>query len=218
MTRPSSWFLSQLAHDLRSPLNVIGSTLAELGQDDKLTAADRLQVVTLCQRAVRRLILLSDRLSMAARLEQPIETALAPVDLAKLTRDTLEQFVATQLRRRIQVVSAFPESQVKVHADASLVAMLLLELLTNANRYARQLVRVELKVAESATVTIDDDGEGFKEDPAALFEPFAERTSRTGLGMGLWIAKSLAVANHGTLTIERLSVGTRQQLTFPIQK
>jgi signal transduction histidine kinase len=219
MTRPASRFLSQLAHDLRSPLNVIGSSLTELSQEAGLTTADRAQIITLSQRAVSRLISLSDRLFLASRLEQPFEMALQPMDLVKITRDTLEQFVPGQLRRRIEVITAFPETPVPVRADASLLATLLLELLTNANRFARRQLRIEVSLGESAVVNIDDDGQGVNQDErAVLFEPFAERRNRTGMGMGLWLARSLAELHQGTLTLEQRSPGTRQQLTLPIQK
>ncbi|MHB8873763.1 MAG: sensor histidine kinase [Myxococcaceae bacterium] len=217
MTRPSSRVLSQLAHDLRSPLNVIGGTLTELSSEGVLTAAERAQIVALSQRAVERLLSLSNRLALAASLEHPVEPALAPLDLVQLTRDTLEKFVPGQLRRRVEVVTAFPATAVLVRADSSLLTALLLELLSNANRFARRKLHVAVSMGESAVVTVEDDGEGVPEDErAVLFEPFAERRSRTGLGMGLWLARSLAGQHGGTLTVDFLAPGTRQQLTLPI--
>ena len=220
MSRPSSRFLSQLAHDLRSPLNVIGSTLTELSSDTGvLTAADRQQVLTLSGRAVSRMIALCDRLSLASRLEQSFELVVVPVDLVQLTRSTLEHFIPGQLRKRIEVITAFPEAPVPVLADVTLLTTLLLELLANANRFARRILRVEVSVAETAVVSIEDDGEGVKEDERTLlFEPFAERRSRTGLGMGLWLAKRLAQLHHGDLTLAHLVVGTGQELTLPVAK
>lgn len=217
MSRPSSRVLSQLAHDLRSPLNVIGSSLTELSQERGLTAADRAELLALSQRAVKRLLSLSDRLSLAASLEKPLEPKLAPMDLVKVTRETLEQFVAANARRRVEVVTVFPSAPVSVHADGSLVVALLLELFSNANRFAHRQLRVEIATGAGAVVNVDDDGEGLKEDErAVLFEPFAERRSRAGLGMGLWLARSLAELHQGTLTVVALSPGTRQQLTLPL--
>jgi signal transduction histidine kinase len=166
---------------------------------------------------VKRLLGLSDRLELAARLDQPLELTLQPVDLTRLTRETLESFVPGNLRRRVEVVTAFPSEGATMLADATLLPRLLLELLSNANRFARRLLRVEVTLGESAMVRVEDDGEGVKEDEQALlFEPFAERRSHTGLGMGLWLAKRLAELHRGTLIVERLPVGTRQQLTLPI--
>lgn len=218
MSRPSARFLSQLAHDLRSPLNVIGSTLNELSLETGLTPADRAQIVSLSQRAVGRLVTLSDRLALASRLEHPLEVTRSSLDLVKLTRDTLALFLQGQLRRRIQVVTVFPETPVPVSADSSLLTTLLLELLTNANRFSHRQFRVEVALGKCASLVVEDDGEGVPEDERALlFEPFGERRSRTGLGMGLWLAKRLAELHLGTLSVEHLSPGTRQILTLPIQ-
>jgi len=217
MKHPSSRFLSQLAHDLRSPLNVIGSTLTELSTAPEL-GADREQIVTLAQRAVERLLTLSDRLALAARLETPFEVALEPLDLATFTRDTLAQFVPAHLRKRVEVVTAFPATPVPVAANGPLLTALLLELLSNANRFARRQFRVEVSLGQAAEVTLDDDGDGVKKDEReVLFEPFAERRSRSGLGMGLWLARRLAELHGGTVTVEHLSAGTRQRLALPIR-
>ena len=198
---------------------MIGSTLAELGQEAALAPVDREQIVKLSQRAVGRLIQLSDRLALASRLEQPFEIVRAPADLVKLTRETLEQFVATQLRQRIKATSAFPQTPVPVAVDSALIATALLELITNANRFARRQLRVEVSIqAEAAVIAVEDDGEGVKEDERPLlFEPFAERRSRTGLGMGLWLAQRLVELHGGTITVEPLAAGTRQRLTLPLR-
>ncbi len=214
MSRPTSRFLSQLAHDLRSPLNVVGSTLMELGEDRELSTADREQIVTLSQRAVERLISLSDRLSLASRLDEPFDITLSKLNLVQVTKDTITTFTAVHLRRRIEIITAFPDLPVFVSASHPYLPVLMMELLTNANRFARKQFRVEISAL--GVLNVDDDGEGIKEDERPfLFEPFAERRSRTGLGMGLWIAQRLAELQHGTLTVEHLPVGTRQHLSLP---
>jgi signal transduction histidine kinase len=216
MSRPSARFLSQLAHDLRSPLNVIGSTLTELSQEPAPDNGDRAQIVTLSQRAVARLISLSDRLGLAARLEQPLELNLETFDLGKVTDEALALFLRSAARQRIEVTRTFPTAAIWVRADRALMITLLHELLANANRFARRQLRIVVAPGPFATVTVEDDGKGVNEDERArLFEPFAERQSHTGLGMGLWLARRLAELHEGTVVVEHLAVGTRQQLQLP---
>ncbi len=217
MTQPSERFLAQLAHDLRSPLNVIGSSLLELSQDSGLPQGDRDQVITLAQRGVARLLVLSDRLALAARLAHPIEVKPQAQDLVAFTRRVVDAFVPAQLRKRLEVVSLFPPAPAPIQAEVALLEVLLLELLTNANRFARKVLRVEIAVGPTLVLTVDDDGEGILPDERPmLFEPFAERRSRTGLGMGLWLARRLAELHHGTLTAEHLDPGTRLRLVLPL--
>lgn len=211
-------FLSQLAHDLRSPLNVVASTLTDLMREpSELDPTDRTLMLTLSQRAVARLVGLSDRLSVASRVDNGLEASLQPLDLVAHTKALLAPFVATELRRRIEVATEFPREKVMVRADAALLTMLLRELLSNANRFARRKFRVEVFSGQKTGVMIDDDGEGIPPEERVLtFEPFADRRGRTGLGMGLWLAKSLAEVQFGSLTVEHLPVGTRQILHLPV--
>ncbi|MBS1153630.1 MAG: putative two-component sensor kinase [Myxococcaceae bacterium] len=210
-------FLAQLAHDLRSPLNVVTSTLADLmGEPADLSPADRTLMLTLSQRAVGRLVGLADRLSLASRIGNGLEATLQPVDLVALTRDTLATFVTAELRRRIEVDTTWPATPVMVSADLQLLPMLLRELFSNANRHARRQFRIEV-LAPQPGVRVDDDGGGIAPDEQPLiFEPFAERRSRTGMGMGLWLARGLAEIQRGTLVVEHLAPGTRQLLQLPV--
>jgi signal transduction histidine kinase len=215
-------FLAQLAHDLRSPLNVVSSTLADLIREPSdVSPADRTLMLTLSQRAIARLVGLSDRLSLASRVGNGLEATLQPTDLAAFTKQTLQAFVTAELRRRIEVVTTYPDGPVMVRADLALLPTMLRELYSNANRYARRQFRVEVVVVdkEKAAVVVDDDGEGIAlEERPMIFEPFAERRSRTGLGMGLWLARSLAQVQFGTVTLEHRSTGTRQLLQLPVVK
>ncbi len=206
-------FLAQLAHDLRSPLNVVGGALSELALGPHETGqADRTLLFELSQRAIGRLVDLSDRLSLAARLETGLVPALDRCELTALARKVVDGF-KPQVRRRIELVFTAPEQPIFVRADAALVTSLLLELLTNANRFARHHVRVTLTADSS--ICVDDDGPGILEDERAhLFEPFAERRGRSGLGMGLWLARSVALLQGGALAVEPLSPGTRQRVTL----
>ncbi len=213
-------FLAQLAHDLRSPLNVVASTLTDLIREPSdLNPTDRALMLTLSQRAVARLVGLSDRLSLASRVGNGLEATLQPFDLVALTRQTLETFIAGELRRRIEVVTTFADSPAMVRADLVLLPMLLRELFSNANRHARRQFRVTVTGGSMPGVAVEDDGEGIPvEERPLIFEPFAERRSRTGLGMGLWLAKALAEIQFGVLTVESRSPGTRQSLQLPLLK
>ncbi len=216
---PSARLFQQLAHDLRSPLNVIDNTLTELTDTADLTGADREQILRLSQRAVKRLIMLSDRLFLAARLEEPgFAVALGPVDFAQTTQETVTQFLAEQQRKGVDVARVNPNAPMMIRGDRALLRSMLLELLSNAHRCTRKHVRVELcEVGGSAVLSVEDDGPGVNEaERALLFQSFAERSSATGLGMGLWLARRLAEEHQGTLTVEGLSPGTRQRFVVPL--
>jgi signal transduction histidine kinase len=78
------------------------------------------------------------------------------------------------------------------------------ELLINAIRHARRTVRLGVEIdAGEARVFVEDDGQGIPADRhATLFQRFAPRPSRAGLGLGLSIAHDVAAAHGGRLTLE----------------
>ncbi|GEM_PF-2824322 len=211
-------FLSSLAHDLRSPLNVVSSALTELAREpNALPADERALLYTLSQRAIARLVGLTQRLSLAAKLQtNDLDFHPTAVDLGALTREAVANFSATELRKRVEATALIPPEPVMVNADANLIRAVLRELLANANQHARRKLVVEVG---AGTVFVDDDGDGVPEaERALLFEPFCERRNRTGLGFGLWLAKSLAEKHQGTLIVERLPNGARQALALPLLK
>lgn len=218
MSTSTSRLLAQLAHDVRSPLGIVDSALAGLSGEDPLTGEERARMLDLGQRAVARLLALTDRLALASRLEVPSPLVLAPVDLAQLTRDTLAQFLPSQRRRRLEVLTSVPAGPVPVFVEAPLVRLALLELLGNATRFGHRVVSVTLALGAQAVVTVEDDGPGVPDDERALlFTPFADRRGRTGLGMGLWLAQRVAELHGGRLVVEALTPGTRQRLSLPVR-
>ena len=153
MTNPSLRCLSHLAQGLRSPLTIIGGTLTELAATPVLPAAERDRIVSRSQQELKRLLLLSDRLFLAAQIDEGLEVSLTRVDLVQLTQDTLAQFVGLQLRSEIEVVTAYPDAPLNVSGDRALLVTLLLELLTNANRAARNQFRVAITRGEAAVLS-----------------------------------------------------------------
>lgn len=209
-------FFSLLAHDLRSPLNVVSSALTELAREpNALPADERALMFTLSQRAISRLVGLTQRLSLAAKIEtDDLDFQPTVVDLGAVVKETLATFTATELRKRVEATCTVPDAPVRVNGDVTLLKALLRELLANANQHARRKLRVEVT---GGIVSIDDDGDGIREEERPLmFEPFVERANRTGLGFGLWLARTLAQKHEGSLTVEQLPSGTRQSLTLPV--
>ena len=67
-----------------------------------------------------------------------------------------------------------------------------------------------------ASITIADNGIGL-DDPDAAFEPFFT-TKAEGMGMGLAICRSIALAHNGALSAQRnVGFGTTFTFTLPIQ-
>jgi signal transduction histidine kinase len=156
------------------------------------------------------------------------------VDLSEPLADALAQALALAGERHIQIdAQAMPAETVHVMGDAQRLCQLLLLLLDNAVRYSHPAGIVSLRWwrSDEATPTlvlqVIDQGIGIPaEELHQVFDRhFRGRMARlhraAGSGLGLPIAKALALAHGGSLTLESTAdeaagQGTRVQLRLPL--
>ena len=210
-------FVADAAHELRSPLARIRAQLEVDRAHPSSVDPEATQAALLAETG--RLERLVDDLLLLARADAGAPAARAePVDLD----DVIEQQAV--LRRcpggpRIDTRGVVP---VQVRGSRAELDRALGNLLDNAVRYARHRVGVTVgEVGGSAVVVLADDGPGI---PAGAEEAVFERFTRLddargaggGAGLGLAIARDVAVRHGGTLTADRAHrPGARFVLTLP---
>jgi len=192
--------LGSVSHELRNPLAPIlmwTTTLRRLRPEDRdvARAADAIEQAIEVARGVL------DDLAWIRRLESGrVELERRPIDLARLVAEEADRREVGP-RARIRVATTVPPEPVPVEGDAARLARAIGAVLDNAIKFSPPdgTVRVRV-VARSATaeVTVADEGPGIdRETLPELFAPFApSHGARSGLGVGLAIARSL-VALHG---------------------
>jgi signal transduction histidine kinase len=199
-------FLRSLAHDLRSPLGVVTEALAALRGDfaEQMTDDHRL-LGSLADRGLKRIGHIADQISLAAALEAgTFVLRRSQVDLVALLRAAIATAASIEPRREVTVTAELRSEPCPVLVDSERLARAVCEILINATRHARRSVRLGLEVAPGeARVVVEDDGQGIPaERHATLFQRFAPRPSRSGLGLGLSIAQEVVAAHGGRLTLE----------------
>jgi signal transduction histidine kinase len=174
------------------------------------------------QREVARLQRLVHDLEELARVEAgQYALELGPVSMATLLQTAVDrlhsQFEDKDVRLRIEVPSALPP----VHADASRLLQVLLNLLGNALRYTPpggQVTVSACREAQQMVVRVHDTGIGIAaEHLPLLYERFfrvdkSRASASGGSGIGLTIAKHLVEAHGGR--IQAASPGLGQGSTF----
>ncbi len=198
--------LESLAHDLRSPLGVVTEALGSLRSDfaDQMTDDHRL-LGALADRGLRRLRHLADQVALAASLESgAFELRRSSVDLADVVRAAAASAVAIEPRREVALATELSEEPSPLVADADRLSSAVGEVVINAVRHARHHVHLHLAVVpDGARITVEDDGQGVPvERRATLFQRFAPRPSRAGLGLGLSTAHDVIAAHGGRITLE----------------
>jgi signal transduction histidine kinase len=196
-----------LAHDLRAPLTALkGRVLMVRMQAERDGQHIYLQQATAMQRATDRLERMIADLMDTARLEQGLFTITPTVvDLAALAQETAAILHSDD--HEIVVRASVP---VIAEADPARIKQVLENLISNAQRHSPAGVAVVLEVAtetgtngEWGIITVRDFGPGIApEVQPTLFTRFAVGRGTKGLGLGLYLARGIAEAHGGTLTVD----------------
>ncbi len=192
--------LDDVAHELRTPVAVIGAAVERLGAEAEPTA--RAGLLDDVKVATRRLDRVMTQLVTLSRLEAGlIEPRPEVVDAT----DFLEEVVADVRRGRERVVVECEDFTFST--DASLLHTALSNLLHNAIRYSPDGTPVTLRAAVRSgqvELVVEDRGPGI---PADQRERLFERFQRgdvvpEGMGLGLSIAKQFVASIRGTLSAD----------------
>ncbi|MFD5265785.1 ATP-binding protein [Streptomyces sp. NPDC058335] len=191
-------FVADASHELRSPIASLRTQL-EVGA----AHPELLDVPGAVEDTVRLQHLAADLL-LLARLDAGERPADTRVDLAALTRD--------EAAGRVRVtVDAEPA---EVSGSRGQLRRVLANLLDNAQRHARETVTVTVRREGGlAVVAVADDGDGVPEaDRERVFERFvrldaARSRDDGGAGLGLAIARDVALRHGGTLTVRATPEG-----------
>ncbi|MFG2682729.1 sensor histidine kinase [Streptomyces sp. NPDC048392] len=192
-------FVADASHELRSPIASLRTQLEVAAAHPGLLGLDG------AVRDTVRLQRLAADLLLLARLDAGERPADARVDLAALAREAAEGRTGVSVRGDAAVSAAGSPGQ---------LGRVLANLLDNAQRHARSAVEVSVRRdGDRVVVGVADDGEGV---PAADREQSFERFVRLdaarsrddgGAGLGLAIARDVAVRHGGTLTVRDAPAG-----------
>ncbi|MBP2706302.1 PAS domain S-box protein [Microbispora sp. RL4-1S] len=217
-------FLATTSHELRTPVTIVRGFAGTLDSRwDHLSDADRRAAVhTIAERA-RSLGRLLDQLLLGARagageLEVKVET----FDLGERVRVATDGLPVLSDRHRVEV--DIPPGLPPVYGDALATDILLGQLLENAFKYSPDggLIRVQAWPESGRVVlAVDDEGLGIAAaDRERVFERFVQvdtgdRRRFGGVGLGLYIVRSLARAQGGDVTaLARPGGGTRMRVVL----
>jgi signal transduction histidine kinase len=221
-------FLANAAHELKTPVAILKSTLQSLAQRPRSAEEYRAGLEEALDDMARLEKLLHSMLRLA-RAEQwasgNLSRDLARVDVALTCETAIERMHAVADQRGI-AIEFTPNGTMRLFADPDDLELVWSNLLENAIRFSpdRATVRIRMRSGNGrGYVEVADDGPGI---PAAelphIFERFhrgdASRTRNTGgYGLGLAISKALVEAYGGTIEPKsKQGEGTRMVVSLPV--
>ncbi len=217
-------FLATLSHELRNPLAPIRNALELLRRAGTDTAL-RDRALGIAERQVQQLVRLTDDLLDVSRITRnKIELRCERIDLRTVVSSALETTAPLSLAAGHILDVDLPAAPLWVYADLTRLSQAFANVLNNAVKFTDRGGQISVSASASggeAIVTLKDTGIGI--DPGQLpgiFEMFVqiEQTPsrlRTGLGIGLALAKRLVELHDGR--IDALSDGAGQGTEFVIR-
>ena len=204
---------SAVAHGLRNPLAAIRSSaeLIAMGPERE-QAGDIMSEVDRLQAWIGKLLAYA----------QQGGRALGPVSLCELLNQLIGAHAARMDRQGVTVQCDWPATLPTAWADAPALEQALDNLISNALDAMPQGGRLRLSVLpqdKGLTVTVADTGVGISpDDLERVFTPF-HTTKRTGIGVGLPLARRSIERLGGSLRLESTpGVGTQAILRLPLKR
>jgi signal transduction histidine kinase len=210
-------FMADASHELRTPVSIIqGEADVTLSRADRSPDEYR-ESIEVMQKAALKLTLIVQNLFLLARTD----AGQYPM---QRTRFYLDELIADCVRSMRNIAAArgvtleqSADAETVIEADEELVSRMLLNLIDNALKFTPSGGRVTVR-ATGSVIRVSDSGAGISPaDQARIFERFF-RAGRTGggAGLGLPIARWIAEAHGGSLTLERSDgAGTTFTVVLP---
>jgi signal transduction histidine kinase len=213
--------ISTVAHELRSPLtSVKGFTSTLLRRWDRFSDEQKRLMLTTVEADADRVTRLITELLDISRIDAGrLQVRRQPVDVEKMVRGQVTRMVAAGHdgdRFAVHVGDGLPE----VWADPDRLEQVLGNLVENAVRHGDGAVTLWLESdadGDGVAVTVDDEGEGIREEHLGLvFTKFWRGARRGGTGLGLYVVRGLVEAHGGRISVGRSqSGGARFRFTLP---
>lgn len=214
------WILAIVSHDIRDPLNAIQLAAHVLSRTSPEGAPARRQVDAVTRAVGRIQHIVGDLLDLAREREGTgISVEPRPTDLKAVCEHIVEEVRGISRGRQITFDC---EADGSGAWDEHRILQAISNLCSNAVQHGTPGSPVRLRLTgdpERVAVEVHNEGAIPGEVLPRIFEPF--RSGRhhgkrgEGLGLGLFIAKSIAVAHGGALEVDSSAGGTTFRLVLP---
>ena len=219
-------FLAIVSHDLRNPIGAV-SAYADFilrGESDTKLGPETTQFIESIKRNANiALRLIADLLDVERISQNKLHLDISLCDVSDIAKAAFEIFTPLAVEKNITLAAKFLPGSMKLNCDEDRILQVISNLIGNALKYTPGNGRVDLIIkAEPNFVefSVEDTGVGIPvEKHSEIFERLAQLNSgdRTGLGLGLYIAKTLVELHSGHLSVDS-KLGRGSTFTFRLPK
>lgn len=201
-------FIAAASHELRSPLTVIQTSLSAISYAEPEQTEHFISIsLDECKRMSR---LIQDMLSLSRSDNHTWILDCTSCEMDTLLLDVYEKYEQTARQKKKQLLIELPEDSLPVcFCDSLKISQALAILIDNALTYVPEGGVIRLSARQetsSVALFVSDNGPGIPDsEKDSVFQRFyrsdTSRNDKQHFGLGLCIAKEIALLHHGTLTI-----------------
>lgn len=214
-------FLAIVSHDLRNPLNAI-SINAQLVARHAAVGDPLARIAAALGESVAQMDrIISDLLDVASIEAGKLSVVPREGDARNPVREAIDMFRGETSERSVSLDAALPAAPLPARFDGGRVVQVLQNLLGNAIHFTPAKGNISVTAASSGkfvNIGVRDSGPGIPTgDLGGIFERFrqVEKRGRKGLGLGLYISRSIVEAHGGRIWAEN-TPGYGSTFTFTL--
>lgn len=218
--------ITNVAHDLRTPLTSVLGYLDIVNTHSDLTAEQKKKYVEIAYiKALRLQGMIEDLFSFTKLTYGGMPLKKSALDIVKLLQQEIEEFYPNFEENSLTCQFKSDRSSYIVLADGALIARAFENLIGNAIKYGSsgKIIRILISgTDERVKVSVINYGNVIpKEDLPHIFDKFfrvdqSRQVETGGTGLGLSIAKAIVEAHHGTITAQSSLAGTIFEVTLDL--
>jgi signal transduction histidine kinase len=226
--REKNEFVSNISHDLRSPLKLMGGYTRLIKHIGNLSSQQNILVDRL-ESGIEDMRRLVSRVLDLERLDNDAGLMYTTFDFKEMVDETIDMLEVQAQQKKITVHTDFGSVKTPyISADRILLQQAIYNLIENAIKFSPRgetvLIRAE-KDASWMHLSIKDNGKGIAPlDQTRIFNRFfhmddEQNFENRGQGLGLSIVKSIAEKHGGSISVEsRLGSGSTFYMDVPLHR
>jgi signal transduction histidine kinase len=210
--------LANISHEFRTPLAAQLASIELLREGmDTMPPADQKELVLSLERGALRLTRLIDNLLESVRIESgQLGIRHQSIAVEELVEDA-DALIGALLKQRRQTLELdIPGDLPRIDGDGPRLTQVFVNLLANASKFAPEdsVVRVGAAATDRTVIVwVEDEGPGVPDiESGSIFDRFyrsgGQEPEPGGLGLGLWIVKSIVDRHGGTVLARRTAEGS----------
>ncbi|MDJ0805966.1 MAG: ATP-binding protein [Gammaproteobacteria bacterium] len=215
---------ARLAHELKTPLTMVRSSLENLAQD--ASAEGRRRYLSRAAEGTQRLSLMLERMREATRLEQTLQmTEREAVDLTSLIGQMVDNYHSSYPNTRFACRT--PDLPLSIYGAPELLVQALDKLVDNALEFhtpgSAILITLDVIPREACRVAVINQGPPLPDDMREqLFDSMVSFRDKTDanphLGLGLYLVRLIAEYHEGRVSAENTQDGVRIAMLLPLMQ